>query len=95
MKYLVRDTNHKSPYGDIFCQWWGHGKNCGGYVSDLRLAHRFTEDELSDIRGREEFISCSLLGISEEQADIERLNYNYSVLMEISVLARIKKQGEH
>lgn len=51
MKYLVREHTHKSLYGDIFCVWWGYGKNGAGYVSDLRLAHRFTEDELGISEG--------------------------------------------
>lgn len=92
MKYLVLCKRHESTFGNNWCLWWGYGKSRGGYTSDLRLAHRFAEEEIKEFEGHEEEdlpIKCEDIGVSEEQIDSEKINKNALLLMEKGKLCKI------
>lgn len=83
MKYLVLCNRHNSIYGDNWALFWGYREKEGGYSSDLRVAHRFDESEISKFNDNGDIpIPISILGISEECESEETINKNISVLIE-------------
>ncbi len=69
MKYLIITTRHKSPAGEKYCMFWGNKESAEGYTPDVRLAHRFSEDELprAQLKNMGDFaIPCYGLGVPEE-----------------------------
>lgn len=67
MKYLVLTTRHESIYGKGFALFWGCGNSKGGYNSDPRTAHRFTEEEAKEFKDSDDIaIPIDKLGLSEE-----------------------------
>jgi hypothetical protein len=90
MKYLLLCNRHNSIYGDNWCLWWGNRESRSGYSSDIRIAHRFTEEEIKKYENNEDIkVSIDVLGISEEYEPIETYNRNLCVLMEKGNLNRL------
>lgn len=91
MKYLVLCNRHNSIYGDNWALFWGFRESEGGYTSDLRVAHRFTEEEIKKFQDDKDDIPIPIdvLGISEEYESEETINNNISVLIEKGTLNKL------
>jgi hypothetical protein len=89
-KYLLLSNNHNSMYGDCWALFWGHRESKGGYTSDLRVAHRFTEEEVKKYQDETDIpIPIDALGISEDYESEETINKNISVLIEKGTLNQL------
>lgn len=90
-KYLLLCDRHTSIFGAEWCLFWGYGGCEGGYTSDLRRAHRFTEEEIKMFQDDKEDIPIpiDILNISEECENEETLNKNISVLIEKGTLNKL------
>lgn len=90
-KYLLLCNRHTSIFGDDWCLWWGNRESKGGYSSDARLAHRFTEEEIKDYSesNRDIPIPVDVLGISEDYEPKESYNSNLKVLVEKGTLNKL------
>lgn len=90
-KYLLLCNRHESVFGDNWCLWWGNRESKGGYNSDVRLAHRFTEEEIKDYAesGRDIPVPVDVLGISEDYEPKENYNPNFKVLIEKGTLNKL------
>lgn len=90
-KYLLLCNRHESVFGDNWCLWWGTRESKDGYNSDVRLAHRFTEEEIKNYaeRGRDIPISVDVLGVSEDYEPKEKYNPNFKVLVEKGTLNKL------
>lgn len=90
-KYLLLCNRHESVFGDNWCLWWGNRENKGGYNSDVRLAHRFTEEEIKDYaeKGRDIPVPVDVLGVSEDYESKENYNPNFKVLIEKGTLNKL------
>ena len=85
MKYLIVTKRHSSSYGENFVLFWGQGASSAGYTSDVAWAHRFSEDELPKKvleSGNDIAVECSVLGVTDEQRSLDKINCNYIRLME-------------
>lgn len=89
MKYLILCNRHNSIYGENWCLFWGFRECEGGYTSDLRVAHRFDEEDIKNrvkignlVEGRDIPIPIDVLGISEEYESEEEINKSYLALVE-------------
>lgn len=90
MKYIVLCNRHESIYGDSWGLFWGHRESKSGYTSDLRLAHRFKEDEIKDFTDDSDIpLPIDKLGISEDYEPEETFNSNLRVLIEKGTLNQI------
>lgn len=82
-KYLVLCNRHNSMFGDAWALFWGNRESEGGYCSDLRVAHRFDESEITDFKDNEDIpIPIDVLGIPEGYESEENINKNICVLIE-------------
>lgn len=90
-KYLLLCNRHESVFGDNWCLWWGNRESKGRYNSDVRLAHRFTEEEIKDYAesGRDIPVPIDVLGISEDYEHKENYNPNLKVLIEKGTLNKL------
>lgn len=87
-KYLVLTTRHKSMYGKGFALFWGCGDSEGGYNSDPRTAHRFTEEEAKRFdKSGDIAIPIDKLRLSEECET--GLNPNIRCLVELGTINEI------
>ncbi len=89
--YLLLCNRHNSIYGENWCLWWGKRESRSGYISDVRVAHRFTEEEIKEYESKNEDIPVpiEILGISEQYEPIESYNKNLCVLIEKGTLNRL------
>ena len=88
MLYLVVTTRHESIFGNNFALFWGFNESEGGYNSDPRTAHRFTEEEASKFtKGSDIPISIDKLGLSDECEKDN--NINLLCLVEKGTLNRL------
>ena len=87
-KYLLLCNRHNSCFGDNWCLWWGDRESKSGYSSDVRIAHRFTEEEIQKYqeKGQDIPVPIDALGISEEYEPKETYNKNLRVLIERGTL---------
>jgi hypothetical protein len=87
-KYLLLCNRHSSVHGDEWGLFWGCRVSKSGYNSDLRTAHRFTEEEIERYKdGNEDIpIPIDILGISEECESEDTYNKNIRVLIEKGTL---------
>lgn len=86
-KYLVLCNRHNSLYGDEWALFWGLRESEGGYTSDLRVAHRFNEDEIEKFKGKGDIpIPIDVLGIPGDYESEETINRNLRVLIERGTL---------
>ena len=84
-KYLILSTNHKNMYGDGFALFWGCKDSKNGYCTDPRVAHRFTEEELSQYADDTDIpILIEKLCLPEEYETI--LNPNLRCLVELGTI---------
>lgn len=82
-KYLVLCNRHNSIYGDNWALFWGYRDSENGYSSDLRVAHRFNENEIARFNTDKDIpIPIDVLGIPEECDSEETINRNIVVLIE-------------
>ncbi|AIY80527.1 hypothetical protein U728_1105 [Clostridium botulinum 202F] len=90
-KYLLLCNRHNSCFGDNWCLWWGDRESKSGYSSDVRIAHRFDEEEIKKYEdGKSDIpIPIDVLGISEEYKSEETINKNINVLIEKGTLNRL------
>ncbi|NFF80420.1 hypothetical protein FDA09_11725 [Clostridium botulinum] len=90
-KYLLLCNRHNGCFGDNWCLWWGDRESKSGYSSDVRIAHRFDEEEIKKYEdGKLDIpISIDVLGISEEYESEETINKNINVLIEKGTLNRL------
>lgn len=88
-KYLILCTRHDSIYGDNWCLWWGYKDSKNGYSSDIRTAHRFTEEEIEQFKNDKEDIPIEInkLGISDNYE--ENINENFVQLIEKGTLNKL------
>ena len=90
MKYLVLCNRHESIFGEPWALFWGCRESKSGYTSDLRVAHRFSEDEIKEFNDRSDIpIPLEPLGISEKYESEENINKNISVLIEKGTLNKL------
>ncbi|MBY6928995.1 hypothetical protein [Clostridium botulinum] len=87
-KYLLLCNRHNSMFGDCWALFWGNRDSKSGYTSDLRIAHRFDEEEIKKYEdGRADIpIPIDVLGIPEEYESKESFNKNIRVLIEKGTL---------
>ena len=91
-KYLLLCNRHNSIYGDNWCLWWGDRESKGGYSSDIRIAHRFTEDEIKEYQnfGDDDIpVPIDIIGLSENYEPEKTYNKNFCVLIEKGTLNRL------
>lgn len=82
-KYLVLCNRHNSIFGGNWALFWGYRDSKNGYSSDLRVAHRFNETEISKFNDSNDIpIPIDILGISEKYESEETINPNIAVLIE-------------
>lgn len=91
MKYLLLCNRHNSIYGDNWGLFWGYRESEGGYTSDLRVAHRFDEEEIKEFKGRMDDIPIpiNILNIPEEYESKETINKNVLMLIEKGTLNKL------
>lgn len=91
MKYLLLCNRHNSIYGDKWALFWGCRERKSGYTSDLRVAHRFSDEEIDKYKGRTDDIPIPIdvLGIPEEYESEETMNKNICVLIEKGTLNKL------
>lgn len=89
--YLVLCTRHESIYGNEWCVWWGRKESKSGYSSDVRFAHRFTEEEIEKFKDDKQDIPIpiDLLKLPEGYPDEENTNYNLRVLIEKGTINKL------
>lgn len=87
-KYLLLCNRHNSIYGSNWCLWWGERESKNGYTSDVRLAHRFGEEEIEEYDEKECDIPVPIdkIGICEEYEPKETYNKNLRVMIERGTL---------
>lgn len=90
-KYLLLCNRHNSIYGDNWCLWWGNRESKSSYTSDIRLAHRFEEEEIEKYadKGHDIPVPIEVLGISEEYDPIETFNKNFVSMVEKGTLNKL------
>ncbi|NFO40815.1 hypothetical protein FDB42_12050 [Clostridium botulinum] len=90
-KYLLLCNRHNSCFGDNWCLWWGDRESKSGYSSDLRIAHRFTEEEIEKYKeeGQDIPVPIDVIGVSEEYEPKETYNKNLRVLIEKGTLNQL------
>ena len=90
-KYLLLCNRHNSIYGDNWCLWWGNRESKSNYTSDIRLAHRFDEEEITKYaeRGYDIPVPIEVLGISEGYEPIETFNKNFVSMVEKGTLNKL------
>lgn len=89
-KYLLLCNRHNSIFGDSWALFWGNRESKGGYTSDLRIAHRFKEEEIKKFVDKEDIpIPIDALGISEGYESEETINKNINVLIEKGTLNKL------
>lgn len=93
-KYLLLCNRHNSIYGDEWCLWWGNRESKSGYTSDVRIAHRFTEEEIKQYeedaaKGEDIPVPIDVIGVSEEYEPKETYNKNLRVLIEKGTLNKL------
>lgn len=89
-KYLVLCNRHNSIYGDNWALFWGERENEGGYNSDLRIAHRFDESEISKFNDNQDIPICvEDLGISEACESKDTINKNICMMIEKGTLNKL------
>lgn len=90
-KYLLLCNRHNSIYGDSWCLWWGDRESKCGYSSDVRIAHRFTEDEIKEYQNCDDDIPIPIdvIGVSEDYEPKETYNKNLCVLIEKGTLNKL------
>ncbi|WP_039230570.1 hypothetical protein [Clostridium haemolyticum] len=90
-KYLLLCNRHNSIYGDNWCLFWGRREDKAGYTSDVRIAHRFNEEEIQGYKGGTDDIPIPIdeLGLSEYYVNEEDYNENIRVMIEKEVLNKI------
>lgn len=90
-KYLLLCNRHNSSYGDNYCLWWGNREQQGGYTSDVRLAHRFTEKEIKEYEEKYQDIAVpvELLKVSEDYESTETFNENLICLVEKGTINKL------
>lgn len=94
MKYLIWCRRHESMYGKAFALFWGQRDSKGDYSSDVRTAHRFTEDEIKDFTTNDDIpIPIDFLGLSEEYAPEEEFNEATAMLAQKCYLRGFLKGG--
>ena len=95
MKYLIVTSRRQNPFGSRFCLFWGNGVDANGYTPDIRLAHRYSEEELPKaqfIKGGDFAVPCNLLGVSEENVATP-INESYHALVEIPYVLAILRDA--
>ena len=81
MKYLVWCRRHNSLYGKPYALFWGYREAEGDYSSDVRVAHRFSEEDIKQFNDKDDIpIPIDFLGLSEDYTD-EKLINNYVKMM--------------
>ncbi|QPW62114.1 hypothetical protein [Clostridium botulinum] len=90
-KYLLLCNRHNSIYGDSWCLFWGCRDEESGYTSDIRIAHRFNEEEIEEFKGRIDDIPIPIdkLGLSENYISEEDYNKNIRVMIEKGTLNKV------
>lgn len=89
-KYLVLCNRHNSIFGDNWALFWGCRESKGGYNSDLRIAHRFDESELSQFDDNQDIpIPIDAIGILEDCESEENFNKNIEMLIERGTLNKL------
>lgn len=89
-KYLVLCSRYESLYGDMWCLFWGNRDDKAGYTADVRIAHRFTEDDLKTFKNSDDVaIPIDALGVPEEYESRETINSNVHVFVEKDTLRRL------
>lgn len=90
-KYLLLCNRHNSCFGDNWCLWWGDRESKSGYSSDVRIAHRFTEEEIQKYaEGSDDIpVPIDVIGVSEEYEPKETYNKNLRVLIEKGTLNKL------
>lgn len=90
-KYLLLCNRHNSTFGDNWCLWWGDRESKSGYTSDIRIAHRFDEEDMVMYMGSNDDIPVpiDILGIQEEYEPKETYNENLRVLLEKGTLNKL------
>ncbi|WP_434307619.1 hypothetical protein [Clostridium botulinum] len=87
-KCLLLCNRHNSIYGDNWCLWWGERESKSGYTSDIRLAHRFNEEEIKGYaeKGYDIPVPIDVIGVLEEYESKETYNKNLRVMIEKGTL---------
>ncbi|BDB03497.1 hypothetical protein [Clostridium botulinum] len=81
--YLLSYNWHNHVYGEEWAVFLGNKECKNGYSSDLRLARRFTEEEITKYKNSDYIpIPLDLLGISEIYEREDTFNKNIKVLIE-------------
>ncbi|KGM93533.1 hypothetical protein IRP63_14150 (plasmid) [Clostridium botulinum] len=90
-KYLLLCNRHNSIYGDEWCLFWGCRDEECGYTSDVRIAHRFNEEEIKEFKGRADDIPIPVydLGLPEDYISKEKYNENIRVMIEKGTLNKV------
>lgn len=90
-KYLLLCNRHDGLYGENWCLFWGRRENKSGYTSDVRIAHRFNEEEIEKFKGRKSDIPIPIekLGLSEDYISEEEYNKNIRVMIEKGTLNEV------
>lgn len=89
-KYLLLCNRHNSIYGDNWCLWWGNREEKNGYTTDVRVAHRFTKEEIENRKGETDIpVPIDVLGISEEYECKETYNKNLRVMVEKGTINKL------
>lgn len=93
--YVILSTKHKSIYGPEWCLF--HSDS--GYVSDIRLAKRFTSLEAHNFKANTDYpIDVDTLGVSREYERV--VNSNIRCLIEKGTINQrfglnLKIEGEY
>lgn len=86
-KYLVLCNRHNSIYGDHWALFWGCRESASGYTSDIRIAHRFTEEEIKSFTTDEDIpIPIDVLNLPEGYISENHFNSNFVSLVERATL---------
>ena len=94
MLYLVVTTRHESIFGNNFALFWGFNESEGGYNSDARTAHRFTEKEALKFTDNSDIpIPIDKLGLTDECEKDN--NINLLCLVEKATLNRLYNLNLH
>ena len=90
-KCLLLCSRHNSIYGDNWCLWWGNRESKSGYTSDVRLAHRFDEEEIKKYaeKGQDIPIPIDVIGVLENYEPIETYNKNCVQLIEKGTINKL------
>lgn len=90
-KYLLLCNRHESIYGGNWCLWWGNRESRSGYTSDVRLAHRFNEEEIEKYaeKGQDIPVPIEIIEVPEDYEAIENYNKNFVQLIEKGTINKL------